>query len=117
MRGSTIRRICIVGTVMTVSLAATASTVWAANPLVVGPGDSIRGVVAAGRAGQRVQVWAGTYHEGVCLTADGVSLRGHAAVIVPPVQAPQTPCALDPGGQTIGIAIVGNLDPAAGEVV
>jgi parallel beta-helix repeat protein len=117
MRGSVIRRICIAGTVMTVSLAATASTAWASNPLVVGPGDSIQAVVDAAKPGQTVDVLAGTYHEAVCLTADGVSLRGHAAVIVPPVQAPHTPCESDPSGQTVGIAIVGNLDLAAGEVL
>src|SRR5215472_14052859 len=117
MRGSTIRRIGIVGAVLTVSLAATASAAWASGPMFVGPGESIQAAVDAAKPGQTVEVMPGTYLEAVCLTVDGVSLRGRGAVIMPPAQAPRTSCAFDPGGQTVGIAIVGNLDPATGEVV
>jgi Right handed beta helix region len=61
-------------------------------------------------------VSAGTYHEAVCVTTDGIRLRGQGAVILPPAQPPLTPCAFDAGGQTVGIAIVGVLDPDTGEV-
>jgi len=88
----------------------------ASAAVVVGPGGSIQAAVDAAAAGATITVLPGTYHEAVCVTTDGIKLRGAGAVVVPPAQAPQTPCAFGPGGQTIGIAVLGHLDPGTGEV-
>jgi parallel beta-helix repeat protein len=89
----------------------------ASAAVVVHPGGSIQAAVDAARPGATITVLAGTYHEAVCVTTDGIKLRGAGAVILPPAQAPQTPCAFDQGGQTIGIAVIGQLDPVTGQVV
>jgi parallel beta-helix repeat protein len=88
----------------------------AASAAVVHPGGSIQAAVDMARPGATITVLPGTYHEAVCVTTDGISLRGNGALIMPPVLAPQTPCAFDAGGQTIGIALIGQLDDT-GQVV
>jgi parallel beta-helix repeat protein len=88
-----------------------------AKALVVGPGESIQTALDAARPGDTVVVLPGTYREAVCVTTDDVKLRGTGSVIVPPAQAPQTPCASGPEGQTIGIALFGQVAEQTGEVV
>jgi parallel beta-helix repeat protein len=89
----------------------------AASATVVQPGGSIQAAVDAALPGATITVAPGTYHEAVCVTTNGIKLRGDGAVLVPPAQAPQTPCAADPGGQTIGIAVLGHLDPITRQVL
>jgi len=101
-------RLATVGVIVAASVVVDAPMATAA--VVVRPGGSIQVAVDAARPGSTITVLPGTYHEAVCVTTDGVKLRGHGTVIMPPAQAPQTPCALDPGGQTIGIALIGQRD-------
>jgi parallel beta-helix repeat protein len=98
-------------------LLATAAPTSASAALVVHPGESIQAAVDTAHPGETVTVLSGTYHEAVCVTTDGIRLRGQDAVIMPPAQAPQSPCAFDEGGQTIGIALVGVLDFDTGQVL
>jgi len=89
----------------------------AAAARVVHPGESIQAAVDTAHPGDTVVVLPGTYHEAVCVTTDGLTLRGTKAVIKPPAQAPQTPCAFGPEGQIIGIALFGQVNFETGEVV
>ena len=114
-RGKTAIRVAAACTIVAASVVVDAPAASAAT--VVHPGGSIQAAVDAAAPGATITVLPGTYHEVVCVTTDGIKLRGAGAVIVPPAQAPQTPCASDPGGQTIGIAVIGHLDPGTGEVV
>src|SRR5262245_23432561 len=110
-----VRGAALVGLVGALLLIGTATPALA-GAIVVHPGESIQAAIDAAPPGATVTVTKGTYREAVCLTRDGIGLRGDAAVIKPPAQAPQTQCSSDPGGQTIGIAVVGALDFATGEV-
>jgi parallel beta-helix repeat protein len=114
-RGRTAIRFTAAGMIVAASVVVDAPAASAAA--VVGPGGSIQAAVDAASPGATITVLPGTYHEAVCLTTDGIKLRGAGAVIVPPAQAPQTPCSFDPGGQTVGIAVIGQLDPDSGQVV
>jgi parallel beta-helix repeat protein len=114
-RGKTAIRVAAAGMIVAASVVVDAPAASAA--VVVHPGGSIQAAVDAAAPGATITVLPGTYHEAVCVTTDGIKLRGAGAVIVPPAQAPQTPCTSDPGGQTIGIAVLGHLDPGTGEVV
>lgn len=84
----------------------------AATSLVVHPGESIQAAVDAAKPGDTVVVLPGTYHEAVCVTTDGIDLRGDGAVIMPPAEPPETPCAVLPAG----ILLLGQLDFATGIV-
>jgi hypothetical protein len=84
--------------------------------IVVHRGESIQDAVDQARRGDKVLVLPGTYREAVCVTTDGIKLQGVKAVIKPPAQAPQTPCAFGPEGQHIGIALFGVVDFATGVV-
>ena len=84
-----------------------------AASLVVHPGESIQAAVDAAEPGDAVIVQAGTYHESVCVTTDGIALRGYGAVIVPPATPPTTPCSIAPAG----IFLLGRLDFATGVVI
>jgi parallel beta-helix repeat protein len=108
-------RLAVTGLIVAASVVVAAPA--ASATVVVGPGGSIQAAVDAAGPGATITVGPGTYHEAVCVTTNGIKLRGDGAVIVPPVQAPQTPCALDVGGQTIGIAVIGHLDPVTGQVL
>ncbi len=88
-----------------------------AKALVVHPGESIQAAVDAAKPGDTVVVLSGTYHQAVCVTTDGIKLRGTRSVIVPPAEAPQTPCAFGPEGQVIGIALFGQVNEETGEVI
>jgi parallel beta-helix repeat protein len=88
-----------------------------ARALVVGPGESIQTALDVARPGDTVVVLPGTYPEAVCVTTDDITLRGTGSVIVPPAQAPQTPCASGPEGQNIGIALFGQVDEQTGEIL
>jgi parallel beta-helix repeat protein len=110
------KRLAFIGVITSVLLA-TAAPTSASAALVVHPGESIQAAVDAAHPGETVTVLSGTYHEAVCVTTDGIRLRGQGAVIMPPAQAPQSPCAFDEGGQTIGIALVGVLDFDTGQVL
>lgn len=108
-------RMAAIGLIAAVAVAVDAASASAA--IVVHPGGSIQAAVDAAKPGDTITVLPGTYHEAVCITTDGIKLRGAGAVLRPPPQAPQTPCAFDPGGQTIGIAIIGVLDLDTGQVI
>jgi nitrous oxidase accessory protein NosD len=110
------KRLTLIGTGIALLLVTGAAPATAAVAIVVYPGESIQAAVDAAHPGDRVLVSAGTYHEAVCVTTDGIQLRSQGAVVLPPAQAPLTPCAFDAGGQTIGIAIVGVFDPDTGQV-
>jgi parallel beta-helix repeat protein len=84
----------------------------AATGLVVHPGESIQAAVDSAKPGDTVVVLPGTYHEAVCVTTDGIDLRGDGAVVMPPAEPPQTPCAVIPAG----IFLLGQLDFATGVV-
>ncbi len=58
-----------------------------AKALVVHPGESIQAAVDAAKPGDTVVVLSGTYHQAVCVTTDGIKLRGTRSVIVPPAEA------------------------------
>jgi parallel beta-helix repeat protein len=105
-----------IGTTTAVLFATGAAPASASAPIVVHPGESIQAAVDAAHPGDTVMVSAGTYHEAVCVTTDGIRLRGQGAVILPPAQPPLTPCSFDASGQTVGIGVVGAFDPATGEV-
>ena len=83
-----------------------------ATSLVVHPGESIQVAVDAAKPGDTVVVLPGTYHEAVCVTTDGIDLRGEGAVLMPPALPPETPCAVLPAG----IFLLGQLDFATGVV-
>jgi len=110
-----VSRLAAIGLVAAAAIAVDSASASAAA-IVVHPGGSIQAAIDAAHPGDTITVLPGTYHEAVCLTTDGIRLHGDGAIIMPPAQAPQTPCSLDPGGQTIGIAIIGALDPDTGEV-
>jgi parallel beta-helix repeat protein len=116
MRARTTHRLILIGTAIAVLLLSGAAPASASATLTVHPGESIQAAIDAAHPGDTVIVSAGTYSEAVCVVTDGIRLRGEAAVIHPPEVAPQTPCAFDPSGQTIGIAIVGTFDPNTGLV-
>jgi parallel beta-helix repeat protein len=84
----------------------------AATSLVVHRGESIQAAVDVAQPGDTVVVLPGTYHEAVCVTTDGIDLRGDGAVVMPPAEPPQTPCAVLPAG----IFLLGQLDFATGVV-
>lgn len=108
-------RLAAVGLTVAATISVDAASASAAT--VVHPGGSIQAAVDAARPGDTITVLPGTYHEAVCLTTDGIKLRGNGAMIIPPAQPPQTACTLDPGGQTIGIALIGKVDLDTGQVV
>ncbi len=116
MIGKITMRLAVIGSVVMAPMAL-GGTQASAAALVVHPGQSIQAAVDAAQPGATVVVTAGTYHEAVCVTTDGVKLPGSGAVIMQPAQAPQTPCAFDAAGQTIGIALVGVVDFGTGEVI
>jgi parallel beta-helix repeat protein len=109
-------RLAAVGVIVAAAVVVAAPAASAAT-VVVRPGGSIQAAVDAAQPGATIIVAPGTYHEAVCVTTNGIKLRGNGAVIRPPAQAPQTPCAFDAGGQTVGIAVIGDLDLATGEVL
>jgi parallel beta-helix repeat protein len=83
-----------------------------AGGIVVHPGESIQAAVDAAHPGDTVVVLPGTYDQAVCVTTDGIDLRGPGAVIRPPAESPATPCAVLPAG----IFLLGQLDFATGNV-
>jgi len=108
---NTIRQVapaCLISLALMVPVAGVA-TAWG---LVVHPGQSIQAAVNAARPGDTVVVLPGTYHEAVCITTDGIDLRGHGAIILPPAQPPATPCSVIPAG----IFLLGQVDFATGVV-
>lgn len=84
--------------------------------LVVHRGESIQDAVDKASKGDKVVVLPGTYREAVCVTTDGIKLLGVHAVLKPPAEAPQTPCAFGLEGQHIGIALFGEVNFDTGEV-
>jgi parallel beta-helix repeat protein len=115
MLGKITTRLAIVGSVALTPVMV-AATPASATALVVHPGQSIQAAVDAAQPGATVVVTRGTYHEAVCVTTDHIKLRGEGAVIRPPAQPPQTPCA-EFGGQGIGILLLGVVDFESGQVV
>ena len=98
--------------VLAVALTLPGAASTRAAGLVVHPGESIQAAVDAARPGDTVVVLPGTYHEAVCVTTDGIDLRGRGAVIQPPPEPAATPCAVIPAG----IFLLGQLDVATGIV-
>jgi len=111
-------RAAVVGLVLGGCAIAGSSPAFAARHSThkVHAGQSIQAAVDAASPGDKIVVLPGTYHEAVCVTTDGLRLQGAQAVIRPPAQAPQTPCAFGPEGQAIGIALFGQFDFNTGEV-
>jgi parallel beta-helix repeat protein len=124
MTRRTTARLATVGLAVLAGLAAWSSTASAHggddrkkhDTIVVHPGESIQDAVDHAKRGDKVLVLPGTYHEAVCVTTDGIELKGIRAVIRPPAQAPQTPCSFGPEGQLVGIALFGVVDFATGTV-
>jgi pectin methylesterase-like acyl-CoA thioesterase len=88
-----------------------------ASTVVVGPGDSIQAAVDAAVPGQTIVVLRGTYRENVVISKDGITLRGHGARLEPPAAPAPNACA-DPGQPaTIGICVVGEVNPQTGELL
>jgi parallel beta-helix repeat protein len=114
-----VRRVTLVAAAIAVAVTATlvGAAPASANALVVHPGESIHAAVDAANPGDTVAVLPGTYREAVCVTTDGIKLRGTRSVIVPPTEAPQTRCASGPEGQLTGIALSGQVDEQTGEVL
>jgi parallel beta-helix repeat protein len=105
-------RAIVPATALAVALTFPNAAATTAAGLVVHPGESIQAAVDAARSGDTVVVLPGTYHEAVCVTTDGIDLRGHGAVIQPPAEPPATPCAVLPAG----IFLLGQLDFDTGVV-
>lgn len=84
---------------------------------VVHRGESIQKAVDAAHPGETIFVRPGTYRENVVITKDGISLRGHRAVIEPPANPKANACTSpDAGVPTEGICVLGDVDPATGDV-
>jgi parallel beta-helix repeat protein len=103
----------VVGPLAAIALTLTFAGLARAGGLVVHPGESIQAAVDAAQPGDTVVVLPGTYEEAVCVTTDGVDLRGDGAVIRPPAEPPATPCA----ELSAGIFLLGQLDFENGTVI
>jgi len=78
----------------------------------VRPGQSIQAAIDAASPGTRIDVQAGTYHENVEITKDGIHLNGHDAILEPPTSRHATRCDVFPeGGAGTGICFAGVFDP------
>src|SRR5436309_8614970 len=106
-----------------VVLAATLFTLvaWAgsapAATKVVGPGDSIQAAVDAAKPGDTLVV-EGLHHENVAITTDGITLRGHDAVLEPSATPTENAC-FDPSApeDVNGICVLGEVNFDTGEVI
>lgn len=84
---------------------------------VVHPGQSIQAAVDAAKPGQTIYVRRGTYRENVVITKDGISLRGDRALLEPPASPKANACTgPDSPVPTEGICVIGDVNPATGEV-
>ena len=78
----------------------------------VRPGQSIQAAIDAASPGTRIDVQAGTYHENLEITKDGIHLNGHDAILEPPTSRHATRCDVFPeGGAGTGICFAGVFDP------
>ena len=114
MRG-TLRALTLAGALA--ALLAVAAPASAAT-ITVAPGESIQAAVDAAAPGDTVVVQPGTYRETVVITTDGVSVRGEGAVLEPPAEPSESPCA-DPEepGAASGFCVIGTVDFETGEVL
>src|SRR4051812_5631356 len=71
-----------------------AAAAEAADGVVVHPGESIQAALDAAQEGDTITVSAGTYHEYLQISTDGVTLQGEGAVLEPPTDpaAPTNLC-------------------------
>ena len=77
---------------------------------VVHPGESIQAAVNQARRGDTVVVTAGTYHQGVVIQKNGLTLRAQGAVTLLPPAYPHGLC--DSDGDAVGICVIPrDLDP------
>ena len=73
------RLLVVIPIVLVLTLIVWAGATQAATK-VVGPGDSIQAAVDAAKPGDTVVV-VGLHRENVAITTDGITLRGHGAVL------------------------------------
>ncbi|MBA2558432.1 MAG: right-handed parallel beta-helix repeat-containing protein [Propionibacteriales bacterium] len=71
---------------------------------VVHPGDSIQAAIDSAKPGDTVLVTAGTYHEGVLIQTNRLTLRAKGHVRLKPSAGAPGPC--DFQGETIGICVL-----------
>lgn len=104
-----LRRLGVALATLALALAIAAAPAAAAGKRhahVVKPGDSIQAAVDAARPGATIHVKRGVYRENVVITKDGITLRGHGAVLRPPAGVGPA-CSF---GLPAGICVLGELD-------
>jgi hypothetical protein len=99
------------------SVLCTVSPAQARENGVVRPGESIQAAVDVADPGDTIHVRRGTYRENVVITTDGLTLRGHHAVLEPPASPQPNACA-DPAAPEVssGICVQGQGDFDTGVV-
>jgi len=78
------------------------------GPIHVKSGQSIQAAINAAQSGARIIVEAGTYHEQLTITSNGINLIGRGAVLVPPSIPVNNTCSGLAGPDTeAGICVTG----------
>lgn len=78
--------------------------------VTVRAGDSIQEAVDAAEPGTTIHVEEGVYRESVTIMTDGITLKGHDAIIAPGAQGQPTACDGDEGDAVSGICILGMFE-------